>query len=196
MDLPIDNPDASFDDYADTVVEALADQKELVLVGHSRAGNVLPRAANRLAAHKLIYLCASFEPATIGRLLESEKTKMPQRNSDDFWRAVIGIGGEMTVFDRELAKQLLYSDCSPEIQEWAANRLRPQRRSDNEPVLKAWPQIAQEYIVCKNDLVVHPEWSKYVAKNWLGIDPIEFPSGHSPFLARPQQLAQLLISLI
>jgi pimeloyl-ACP methyl ester carboxylesterase len=195
MDLPIDDPKANFDDYSAVVVDALKDEASVVLVGHSRAGNVIPRAASRLATSRLIYLCSSFEPATIGHPTKPESFVVPPRNSETFQQGVVEVGEGLTMFDTQLAKDLFFNDCSPEIQEWAANRLRPQRRSAVEPVLRNWPSVPQDYVVCSDDLVVNPEWSRYASTNWLGIQPIEFPSGHSPFLSKPQQLATMLISL-
>ena len=38
-------------------------------------------------------------------------------------------------------------------------------------------------IVCAEDRVVDPAWSRRVARDRLGVEPIELPGGHSPFLA-------------
>ncbi len=195
MDMPIDDPTANFDNYADSVVDALEDETNLVLVGHSRAGNVLPRAAGRLDAKKLIYLCSSFEPATVGAPTAQESGSIPRRNQASFEQGIIPMGGEMTKFDKDLAKQLFFGELPEEMREWAANNMRPQRRSSNEPVLREWPAVPQEYIVCTEDRVLNPEWSRYMARNRLGIEPIEFPGNHFPFLSRPRELAKLLVSI-
>ena len=42
MELPIDDPSASFDDQADVVCSAIQGHDDAVLVGHSFAGNVIP----------------------------------------------------------------------------------------------------------------------------------------------------------
>jgi hypothetical protein len=39
------------------------------------------------------------------------------------------------------------------------------------------------------------EFSRAVTRPRLGIDPIEIPGAHSPFLARPRELAALLDQL-
>lgn len=195
MDLPIDNPDANFDDYAKVATSALANESELILVGHSRAGNIIPRVAGNLAVRKMIFLCSSFEPATIGRPLPEEMNMMPARNNPGFSSGVIPLKNEMTVIEESAAKELLFHDCPKDVQEWAVTQLRPQRRSTNEPTLDQWPEVPQEYILCEDDRVVMPAWSRYAAHNWLHVEPITLPGGHSPFLSRPQQLAQALESL-
>lgn len=195
MDLPIDDPTATFDDYAEAVINHLRGKTNIALVGHSRAGNVIPRVAGRLAIDQLIYLAASFEPATICHPANEERTLVPPRNSEQFLRGITQHNDGLTTFDKQLAKQLFYGECSPEIQEWAVNRLRPQRRTADEPALVTWPDIPQQTIVCSRDLVVNPAWSRYAAQNWLQLKPIVFESDHSPFLSRPRALAQLLIDL-
>lgn len=195
MDMPIDDPSANFDNYADAVVDALASEENLVLVGHSRAGNVLPRAAGRLATKKLIYLCSSFEPATIGQPSEEERGFIPVRNSVAFESGVISLGGDMTKCDDNMARRLFFSELPEDMQEWAISKLRPQRRSQDEPTLQSWPDLPQEYIVCTGDRVLNPEWSYYMARNRLGVEPVKLHGGHSPFLSRPGELAKLLVAL-
>jgi hypothetical protein len=38
--------------------------------------------------------------------------------------------------------------------------------------------------------------SPTTARRLLGVEPIELPGGHSPFLTQPLRLAQLLISVL
>ncbi len=195
VDLPIDNPAANFDDYADTVVDALDDASDVVLVGHSRGGNVIPRVAGRVSVRKLIYVCASFEVPTIGRPTAEEFADVPTRFLLLSQMGVKQLDNDMTVYDKQIAKNVFYHDCPPKIANWAASLLRPQRRSSNEPKLKRWPDVPQEYILCKKDRVINPAWSRYAAKNWLGITPIEIGGGHSPFLSRAHELGQLILNL-
>ena len=45
------------------------------------------------------------------------------------------------------------------------------------------------------DKAVRPEWQRQVARDALGVEPLELDSGHSPFLTHPRELADLLESL-
>ena len=47
-------------------------------------------------------------------------------------------------------------------------------------------------IVCAEDRAITPDWSRRVARDWLGVAPIEIAGGHSPHLTRPRELAALL----
>lgn len=195
VDMPIDNPSATFDDYTDTVVEAFVEEENLVLVGHSRAGNVLPRVAGKLSVNKMVFVAASFEQATVGHPTTDEVDFVPARNSGFFRNGIIELENNLTRFDPEVAKQLFYNECSESTKDWAVAKLRPQKRSNNEPPLKAWPNIPTEYIICTNDLVVRPEWSEYSVRNWLQIEPTYLKSDHSPFLSHPKELARMLLEL-
>jgi pimeloyl-ACP methyl ester carboxylesterase len=48
-------------------------------------------------------------------------------------------------------------------------------------------------IVCAEDRVVDPAWSRRVARDRLGVEPTELPGGHSPFLTRPAAVAAVLM---
>ena len=59
MDLPLEDGAATFDTYADIVCAALGDRgDDVVLVGHSYAGNTIPLVAARRPLRHLVYLCA------------------------------------------------------------------------------------------------------------------------------------------
>lgn len=195
VDLPIDDPHADFEDYADVVAHSLKGESEITLVGHSLSGNVIPRVAGRIAVKKLIYLAAAFDPETIGRPFDWEKQIVPERFGKEFLHGIVKLDNNMTVFDKHTAESVFYPDCHPTLKEWASRRLRPQLRADEKPVMSEWPDVSQEYILCTKDEVVSPRWSRYATEKWLNIQPIEIESGHSPFLSRPQELAKLLISL-
>jgi hypothetical protein len=42
---------------------------------------------------------------------------------------------------------------------------------------------------------MNPRWSRTVALERLGVNAIELPGGHSPFLSRPAELAEALVSV-
>jgi hypothetical protein len=61
-----------------------------------------------------------------------------------------------------------------------------------------WELLAAEYILCRDDRVFAPDWSRRVAAQRLGVTARELPGGHSPFLARllarPALLADELLA--
>ena len=193
VDLPIDKPGATFDDYAAIAAERFDKLKNLVLVGHSRGGNVLPRMAGLIGIRKMIYIAGSFQPTTL-KSLGDGADKLPQRALPRFLAGIREIGDNMTVFDPGQAGDVFYHDCSEADKEWAISRLRPQRSTKNDPPLEAWPDIPQDYILCSEERVISPEWSRRVCA-LLGITVHHIRSGHSPFLSRPAELCRKLIEL-
>ena len=62
--------------------------------------------------------------------------------------------------------------------------------------LRRWPAVPSAYLVGTQDHATNPDWARRAARERLGVDAIELTgSDHSPFLNRPAELADLLISL-
>jgi pimeloyl-ACP methyl ester carboxylesterase len=90
----------------------------------------------------------------------------------------------------------MYPDLSDEDARWAAERLRPQaQRSQTEPSPGPPAGLRVESIIGASDRVVSPSWSRRVARERLGVEPIEMPTGHFPMITHPQQLADELARL-
>ncbi|MDB5166370.1 MAG: alpha/beta hydrolase [Candidatus Saccharibacteria bacterium] len=208
MDVPVDDPTKDLNDYGQAVADSLAGRDNLVGIFHSRAGNYGPRAVNLLndprtgegPFRQMIFLAASFEPQTLQAFgpLEAHHTTIP-RHSPASRAAIVrrpDLGPDMTEFDRSRAVQFLYHDVSDhKLVVEAIRHLRPQRRPVVEPTLDRWPRIPQDYIVCTEDRMVRPDWSRLAAREFLGVDPYILPGGHSPFLSRPRDLARMLAFL-
>jgi hypothetical protein len=47
-------------------------------------------------------------------------------------------------------------------------------------------------IVCAEDECVRPDWSRRIARDVLGVEPVELPGRHFPMLALPAELADVL----
>jgi hypothetical protein len=58
--------------------------------------------------------------------------------------------------------------------------------------LDQWPDCELVSIVCTNDELLCPEWSRRIARDVLHVDPIELPGGHFPMIAIPAALADAL----
>ena len=96
------------------------------------------------------------------------------------------------------ARRLYYGDCEESVARGAWERLLPSAAltAFTEPCpLKEWPTVPADYILCQEDRIVGPSWSRKVAQERLGTQAIELPGGHSPMLSRPEELANLLDSV-
>jgi pimeloyl-ACP methyl ester carboxylesterase len=199
-DLPSDDPTATFSDYADVVLAALADagcadgDDDVVVVGHSLGGHTLPWVALRRPVRHLIYLCALVVDP--GRSLANQDKTEPMLNPRhlDALSKPDGPAGATRWVDGDLARSLLYGDCADEVADAAVSRLRPQsihpmRQRSALAELRVAPST---YVLCTADQMVNPEWSRTVAAQRLGAPVIELPGDHSPFYSRPTVLADVL----
>jgi pimeloyl-ACP methyl ester carboxylesterase len=97
----------------------------------------------------------------------------------------------------DLARQFMYADCDIQTSEAAIARLRPQAQSPYSVAcsLDAYPDVPTTSIVCSDDQLVIPAWSREFAQTRLNAELVEMPGSHSPFLSRPDDLAAILDEL-
>ncbi|HEY7142136.1 MAG TPA: alpha/beta fold hydrolase [Methylomirabilota bacterium] len=195
MDLPCEDPTAGVGRYAEVVDRAIPATTDLVLVGHSLAGLTIPLVAARRPVRRLVYLCAIVPE--LGRSLADQVAADPS-----LYHEVVRTNpgrltapdGATTLRDAAAARAIFYHDCTPEDVAWAFARLRPQAAAPRgEPCpLRAWPPGDTACILCREDHAISPAWSRRVARERLGVEPIELDGGHSPFISRPSVLAGVL----
>ena len=196
MDLPVDDSSQSFDDYAEIVCGAVAniDGDDLVLVGHSLAGQVVPLVAARRPLRCLVYLCAM--PPIPGRSFAQQIADEAEMLHPDYTRGLGKRDSEARTawIDEGLTHFHLFGDCDERTTSAAFARLRPQATGPYRVPcsLPALPVVESTYVVCDEDRVVIPEWSRRIARDWLNAEIIEMPGSHSPFYSRPKELAELL----
>jgi hypothetical protein len=196
MDLPCDDVAATFETYADVVVEAVEQcDEDLVVVGHSLAGNTIPLVAARRPVRHLVFLCALIPVpgrSLLDQLMSGDGMLLP-----GYEEGLAGDAQSRWWVDDDLATERMYADCSPGDVRSALDHLRPQAlASYTAPfALDRIPDTDRSYIVCAADRLVNPAWSRIAAPERLGVEPIELPGSHSPFLSRPSELAALLHAL-
>jgi pimeloyl-ACP methyl ester carboxylesterase len=195
-DLPGDDPTATFGTYADAVVRALeAADDDVVLVGHSLAGNTIPLVAARRPVSRLVYLCALVpQPGrSHSETMSGEPETLLPRYEAGLVRDELG---RSRFTDEAITREVFFADCDAGVARGAFQRLRPQSRSPySEPFpLAALPVAPRTYVVCTEDAIVNPDWSRRVARDRLDAELVELPGSHSPFLSRPAELAALLLA--
>jgi pimeloyl-ACP methyl ester carboxylesterase len=199
VDLPCDNPAAGWVAYTDVVLKDLANvDDDMILVGHSLGGCVVPLVAAERDVSKIVLLC-SFPPAP-GQSLEDSAADAPELSDPRAvqWRSSFDALGRYVWPDFDDAFYAMYHDCPPDRARWAFDRLRPQAHLPfAEPwPLERWPDASVASIVCSEDRMGNPTLLSQVARETFSIDPIELPGSHSPFLSQPAALADALVGLI
>jgi pimeloyl-ACP methyl ester carboxylesterase len=89
-------------------------------------------------------------------------------------------------------EDVFFNDCSPDDTAWAVSRLQPQSASSFAETLEAaaWRERPSTYVVCERDQAL-PVFAQEAMAKRAG-DAVRLDSGHSPFLARPDELVTIL----
>lgn len=172
VDLPIEDPSAGLGDYADSVVKAVGDRTDLVVVAHSWGGFVAPLVCDRVEADLLVLVTAMI-PA-------------PGEPPGDWW-ANTGFQGPDT--SDEVA--VFLHDVPPDL---AAEMLAGGREHAEKALLEPWPldrwpDVPTRFLLCRDDRFFPPAFMREVVRERLGVTPDEIDGGHAPMLARPAELA-------
>lgn len=181
MDLPCDDQSAGLSEYADTVVEAIGDRTDLIVVAQSLGAFTAPLVCARVPV-ELMVLVAGMVP-------------LPGERGDD-WPANTGLNEAARDQEHDAADEIavFYHDVPPEL---AAEALRRGRDQEETPGLEpwpldAWPDVPTRYLLCRDDRLFPAEWMREVVRERLGITPDEIDGGHCVALSRPRQLAERL----
>jgi pimeloyl-ACP methyl ester carboxylesterase len=181
VDLPADDDSAGLSEYADTVVGAIGDRNDLVVVGQSLGGFTATLVCARVPVDLLV-LVAGMVPA-------------PGETGMDWWANTGHDEAAAEVPDHsdgDIATFL--HDVPPEL---AAEALARGRNQSGTPMhepwpLDAWPDVPTRYLLCRDDRFFPAEWTRRMVRQRLGITPDEIDGGHTPALSRPKELADRL----
>lgn len=174
VDLPSEDRLAGWREYADTVVHAVGNRRDVVVVGHSLGGFTAPLVCARTPVDLLV-LVAAMIPS-------------PGELFSDWWT---NTGYEDSGHD-----DVFYHDVPPELAAEARRRERDEAaKALEEPwPLQSWPDTPTRYLLCRDDRMFPAEWARRHARERLGIEPDEIDGGHYVALARPRQLADRLVT--
>lgn len=168
----------------------------VVLVGHSYGGAVVTEAGVAPSVEHLVYVAAfnldqdeSVMSAAVGKAFGFDPGPV-----DVLDHVTTGPDGMMTV-SADGARLLFYNDCTSEDVDWATRRLCPQPSValGQTPSAVAWRAKPSTYAVCSDDAIVPPGLQRLLAAR-AGAT-VEWPTGHSPFISRPDLVTALLADL-
>ncbi len=188
---------ATLESYVGRVVQAIdASPGPVVLVGHSSGGAAITGAAearpNRVAA--AVYV-AAYLPRSGSSVREISGS--PENAASLVPRAMIMSADKRTVSLRpDALKEIFYADCSDTDAAWASKHVGPQAlRPLGEKVVwtpERFGRVRRIYIMTLRDRALAPEAQRRVVSETSFERVITMDTSHSPFLSRPQDLAQNL----
>ena len=184
-DMPYDDPDTGFEDRIRPALRALDGvTDDVVVVGHSVSSGYAALVAQATPGSLLVHLCprlGPFPPPAGAPDTFRKGFPFPPRNET----------GAM-VWNTETAIDAMYSRLPPETGRALAQRLRPAAPPAGEYPLPGHPDVPTVLIYAAEDEIFEPDWERFMARELLGIEPIEIPGGHFPMVEDPEALADLL----
>lgn len=188
-DLPSDDDRAGLSEYTDTVVAAIGDRRDLVVVAQSMGGFTGPLVCARVPVDLLI-LVAAMVPA-------------PGERPGDWWAAT-GFLDARRAFDEASGRpadapfdavHTFFHDVPADVVE--AAMARGERNQSGTPFadpwpLDRWPDVPTRFLLCRDDRFFPAPFLRRHVRERLGFDPDEMDGGHLPALARPAELADRL----
>jgi pimeloyl-ACP methyl ester carboxylesterase len=188
-DLPLDDPELGFDQRTRPALEALAGvDGPVVIVGHSQGTAYSCLVAAERPGSLLVYLC----PRLNGF---EEPPGAPDKFREGFPFPADRPDGT-SVWDADAAIAAMYPRLPPERARHLAERLRPMAMPRDDYPLQAPPDNPSALIYASEDEFFQPAWERFMARELLGVEPIEIPGGHFPMAEDPEGLGDLLDRLV
>ena len=184
-DLPCDDDSAGLSAYADTVVDAIGDHTDLVVVAQSFGGFTAPLVGDRVPVDLLVLLAGMVpRPGEPPGAWWANTGYEQARREDDERRG--GPPKDDTA--------LFLHDVPPDL---AAEALRRARDQSATPMgapwpLPAWPEVPTRFLLCRNDRFFPAGFLRRVVRERLAITPDEIDGSHCVALSRPAELADRL----
>lgn len=188
-DLPCDDDTATLRDYADAVVDAIGDRRDVIVVAQSYGGFTAPIVADRRSVDALVLVAAM-----VPRPGESPADWWTNTHYREAVEEQARRDGGLTGSDDPFVA--FYHDVPRALAEEAMRRERAESDAaySSPWPLSAWPSVPTRFVVCTEDRFFPAAFLRRMAAERLGIVPDEIAAGHCVALSRPEELGRLLDS--
>ena len=185
-DMSLDDPRTTHEERIRPVVDALAGAADpVVVVGHSLAAGYAPLVAAAHPTALLVYLC----PAPVGVLALADA---PMRGTRADFPFPPNDADGLSRWEPDAAVAAMYPRLDPDLARAQTARLHASGSPSDDFPLAGSPDVPTALVYATEDEFFEPDWSRWVAREVLGVEPIEISGGHFPMLEAPDALAELL----
>jgi pimeloyl-ACP methyl ester carboxylesterase len=184
-DLPFHDPAAGFEERVRPALEALDRAVDpVVVVGHSMGSAYAALIASARPGSLVVHLCprlgAFTEPPGAPRTFRRGFPFPPDRADGT------------SAWDPAAATRAMYGRLPASAAGALAERLCPMAPPAGPYPLPGHPEIPAVLVYAADDELFEPAWERFMARELLGVEPIEIPGGHFPMAEDPAALAALL----
>lgn len=184
-ELPLHDPEAGYEDRVRPAIEALGGvDGPVIVVAHSQSSALGPLVAAARPVSLLVYLCprmGGFEPPSGAPNPFREGCPFPPAREDG-----------TTEWDPEVAVEAMYPRLPSGRARALAERLRPMAMPSGDYPLREHPDVPVALLYTTEDEFFEPAFERFMARELLGVEPIELQGGHFPMAEDPVGLAELL----
>lgn len=183
-ELPLHDPKVGYEQRARAATEALAKADgEVMVVAHSQSSGLGTLVAAARPVSMLVYLCPR-----MGGVKLPDDAPAPFREG---FRFPPDLPDGTSEWDPDSACEVMYPRLAPERARALVQHLRPMAMPPDDYPLDEHPDVPTALIYAADDEFFEPTFERFVAREVLGIDPIEIPGGHFPMVEDPGGLADL-----
>jgi len=187
-DLPADDETAGLPEYASTVLAAIGDARDVVLVAQSLGGFTAPLVAVKIGVRGIVFVNAMIP--------------VPGETPGAWWAATGWQQARVQAAERggygtelDLATYFLH-DVPPEV----AAAGEPYQRPEADVVFGSvcdfgcWPDVPIRAVAGADDRFFPAAFQRGLARDRLGIEADVLPGGHLIALSQPDRLAAYLLA--
>ena len=192
VDLPAGDEDAGLDDYADVILEAIGDRRDVALVAQSMGAFSAPLAAARS------------DGAVVRLDLTCPMIPAPGESGSAWWSA----SGHSTAYaaaERAAGRDpdapfdersVFFHDIADDVttEAYAREQQEESGASFSEPFpLDAWPSLPTRVLLGRTDRLFPYTFMQELTRTRLGVEADAIDAGHLASLSRPRDVAAWLL---